>query len=400
MEEKTPRKILIIADGRSPITRRWIAMLRPLGYMLSLVSSYPCDPVPGISRLYILPLAFSQFSGSQAGGDNKSKSRNPIKYARPLAQKLRHWLGPWTLELKKNELHQIIAQEKPDLVHAMRIPFEGMLAGCVETPIPLVISTWGNDFTLHAPSTGRMGALTRQAMSRAAALLSDTQIDIQRAVEWGFDSRKPSLVVPGNGGINYSEMQAVVKRVVRESPPRVINPRGLRSYIHTDTFFKAIPLVLKEMPEVRFSCTSMKDQPVAENWVHTLGIDANVTLLPLLSQELLWQEFARSQVSVSVSSHDGTPNTLLEAMTLGCLPICGDLPSIREWISHGENGLLIDPTDPQALADAILLALRDSGLQQRASRQNRQIIKDRADISQVQESIKDFYSLIISKAKP
>ena len=215
MEEKTPLKILILADGRSPITQRWIAMLRPLGHHVTLVSSYPCDPVPGTDSFYILPLAFSQFGGSQAGSRSTSGLRTLIKRVRPLAQTVRHWLGPWTLAFKKNKLQQIINAEQPDILHAMRIPFEGMLAGFTEPTIPLVISTWGNDFTLHASSTRRMGALTRQALKRASALLSDTQVDVQRAADWGFSTEKPALVVPGNGGIDLAEMQEACKGVIK-----------------------------------------------------------------------------------------------------------------------------------------------------------------------------------------
>ena len=35
--------------------------------------------------------------------------------------------------------------------------------------------------------------------------------------------------------------------------------------------------------------------------------------------------------------HDGTPNTLLEGMACGCLPVAGDLDSIREWLKPGQR---------------------------------------------------------------
>jgi glycosyltransferase involved in cell wall biosynthesis len=398
MEEKTSLRILILADGRSPIVHHWIEMLAPLDYFLSLVSSYPCDPVPGVDNFYILPLAFSTLGGSQARGSTQANSLTyVIKRIRPLAQKIRHWLGPWSLIFKENNLHQRIITDQPDIIHAFRIPFEGMLAGLSNANRPLIISTWGNDFTLHAPATRQMGKLTRKAMRSASALLSDTQIDIKRAASWGFDPKKPSLVVPGNGGINLARMQEATAGVTKNKPFRILNPRGLRSYIHSDTFFKAIPLVLKEIPDVLFSCTSMQGQPEAEMWVHRLGIEKNVVLLPLLTQKDLWREFARSHISVSVSRHDGTPNTLLEAMASGCLPICGDLPSIREWITPGENGLLVEPGDPSQLAESILLSLGNTEFLAKAAQKNLQLIKQRADIENVRQAIGDFYNLVHTK---
>ena len=44
----------------------------------------------------------------------------------------------------------LIADLQPDLVHAMRLPFEGFLAAAAVEKVPLLISVWGNDFTLFA----------------------------------------------------------------------------------------------------------------------------------------------------------------------------------------------------------------------------------------------------------
>lgn len=401
MEEKTPLKILLVADGRSPITRSWIAMLKPLGYRLLLVSSYPCAPVDGIENLYILPLAFSRFGGSQAGSGNKPGGQAGfVSRIRPFAQKIRQWLGPWTLSQQKKEFLRILSAEKPDVLHALRIPFEGMLASYVPAGLPLVISTWGNDFTLHAHSSPRMSALTRRVMQRADALISDTQVDVQRAREWGFDTSKPALVVPGNGGLDLKGILAATEGIQKVEPAEVVNPRGLRSYTRSDTFFKAIPLVLHERPEVQFICTSMRGQPEADNWVHKLGIENNITLLPLLPKKELWMEFAKAGVSVSVSTHDGTPNTLLEAMAVGCFPICGDLPSIREWITPGENGFLVDPSDPTALAKAILQIMDSPELQEKVASLNALIVQKRADMVNVRLQVAAFYQKIFHEVQP
>jgi hypothetical protein len=98
-------------------------------------------------------------------------------------------------------LRDVIQSLSPELVHAMRIPYEGMIAALAkhasQSP-PLVISTWGNDFTLHAGSTPLMARYTRTALGQADALHTDCFRDARLARQWGFDEDKPALTVPGN----------------------------------------------------------------------------------------------------------------------------------------------------------------------------------------------------------
>jgi glycosyltransferase involved in cell wall biosynthesis len=161
--------------------------------------------------------------------------------------------------------------------------------------------------------------------------------------------------------------------------------------VRTDVFFQAIPRVIQQRPEVLFACAGMDGQPEALRWVAQFDIAENVRLLPYLSQPQLWHLFHRAAASVSVSEHDGTPNSLLEAMALGCLPIAGDIESIREWITPGVNGLLVEPSDPQALAEAILLALDQPDLRPHAAERNLEIIRQRAEVGYVRGKMADFY---------
>lgn len=383
--------LLIIADGRSPITRRWIRMLQPLNYTINLVSTYPCQPVDGVNETILFPVAFAGLSGSQAGGGARG-GRKVVSRYRGLAATLRHWLGPLTITHAEKDYLELLNRLQPDLVHALRIPYEGMLASRTPTGIPLVISTWGNDFTYHAISNEVMGSATRRALLRADGLISDTVRDLRIARAWSFNPAKPAVSVPGNGGIDLAEIENITQGIDPAVPWQVINPRGFRSgSVRNDTFFKSIPLILSLYPEVQFICPWMAGQPEALGWVNRLRILDNVSLLPMISQAELWREFARSLVSVSVSEHDGTPNSLLEAIAIGCLPVCGDIESIREWIRNGENGILVDPADAYALAEAVQRGIMDEEFRRAAAARNREIIRERAEITIVRQKVAEFY---------
>jgi glycosyltransferase involved in cell wall biosynthesis len=174
--------------------------------------------------------------------------------------------------------------------------------------------------------------------------------------------------------------------------PVVINPRGFRpGSVRNDTFFQAASLVLREKPETLFLCAGMAGQPEALQWLERLGIEQSFRLLPFMPQEDLWRLFRRASVTVSISQHDGTPNSLLEAMALGCFPVVGDIESTREWITDGENGCLVYPGDVEGAARAILSGLNDMTLRDKARAINAKIIQQRADRQGLIKSIRDFY---------
>jgi len=399
------KHILIIADGRSAITTRWIELLRSLDYRVSLVSSYPLSNKPNVDNLFILPVAFSAAGEVKQSSDHNNVNskqtihwkRQIIQYARPLAMKLRYWLGPYTLPNYQNQLLSIISTLKPDLVHALRIPYEGMLACITPQNIPLLVSVWGNDFTLHANANQKMKELTRSILNRTNGLIADVHRDINLSFQLGFSCEKPSLVVPGGGGIHLSEIltTANVKNLhfsVPDNTPVIVNPRGIRAYAQTDVFFQSIPIILQELSNAIFLCPAMEGKPEANHWVENLKIQKNVNLLPSLPQHDLWSYFHQSQISVSLTTHDGTPNTLLETMACGCFPICGDIESIREWIVPGVNGFLVSPYHPEDLANAVIQAFRNQTLREKAKKINQAMIVSRADANQIKDLISDFYA--------
>ena len=102
---------------------------------------------------------------------------------------------------------------------------------------------------------------------------------------------------------------------------------------------------------------------------------------------------------VSPSVHDGTPNSLLEAMACGCLPVAGDLDSIREWITPGENGLLTDATDARGFGRArSSKALDNKNLRHKAAGLNHDIILQRAEYTRCMAEADGFYKRIISRS--
>src|SRR4030067_1825030 len=189
---------------------------------------------------------------------------------------------------------------------------------------PLILSVWGTDFSLHAGASPGMGRLTRRSLRQAEPLLADCHSDIGRALEWGYPAGKPGLVVPGNGGVRGDIFHRVDSpppsprsRIWLESIPKeapvVINPRGIRSYVRNDTFFRAIPAILAAYPRTVFVCPGMAGEAEAQSRLEQANVGRAGRLLPRGRPAEKAALFRRADVAGAPGGHGGTPHTLLGA---------------------------------------------------------------------------------------
>lgn len=83
-----------------------------------------------------------------------------------------------------------------------------------------------------------------------------------------------------------------------------------------------------------------------------------------------FQEFSKASISVVASSYEGFCLSLVESMSVGCVPVTYDFkygPS--DLVTHGQDGLIVKHGNTQDLADALIRLLGDQDHLQRMSRE-------------------------------
>jgi glycosyltransferase involved in cell wall biosynthesis len=141
----------------------------------------------------------------------------------------------------------------------------------------------------------------------------------------------------------------------------------LRGY---DTFLRALPAVLERHPraEVVICGTDQAGYgptpPGGQSWTDVLRRELSGRLpegrvhwLGLVPHPQLLDLFRLSQVHVYLTEPYVLSWSLLEAMACGALVVASDTAPVRDVIRHGQEGWLVPPRDPAALAEAILQAL-------------------------------------------
>jgi glycosyltransferase involved in cell wall biosynthesis len=92
----------------------------------------------------------------------------------------------------------------------------------------------------------------------------------------------------------------------------------------------------------------------------------------------VFDNLMKADIYVSCSKSDSTSVSLLEAMACGLFPVVSDIEGNREWIEHGQNGLMFEVGDVDSLSRMIIWAAENPGLRERARKHNFELIEKHA----------------------
>jgi glycosyltransferase involved in cell wall biosynthesis len=153
-------------------------------------------------------------------------------------------------------------------------------------------------------------------------------------------------------------------RAVRE----VLYVGGLREVKGIDVLLAALPRVIDRLPAVRFRVLGApsEDTPY-HDMARRLHVEEHVDFSGFVSRDALPDVYASADLMVSPSRAEGHAKAVIECLACGTPVVASDIPGMRESIRHEENGLLVRPQDPAALADAICRMLSDHALLDRLS---------------------------------
>ncbi len=121
--------------------------------------------------------------------------------------------------------------------------------------------------------------------------------------------------------------------------------------------------ILKEKPEFYFIIAGKgRDLKNLINKIKKAQLQDKFIFLGQVEKNNLVKLYQNATLFVFPSYHEGLPSVVLEAMSCGLPIIATDVRGNRDLISNGENGILVPPKEPEKLAIAISMLLRDEKL--------------------------------------
>jgi glycosyltransferase involved in cell wall biosynthesis len=124
-----------------------------------------------------------------------------------------------------------------------------------------------------------------------------------------------------------------------------------------NVLIEAMPSILKEFPGIKFIFVGSDGTRVpGKSWseyISSLFPKENTCFLGQLPTEKVAHYYQTCAVAVFPSLFEAGGNVALEAMACGCPTVATRLGGFVEFITEGEDGLLINPNDQRALSEAM-----------------------------------------------
>lgn len=152
---------------------------------------------------------------------------------------------------------------------------------------------------------------------------------------------------------------------------RLVWSKGIREYLAAAREVKA------EIPNARFLLIGRLDDNSEALTKAELDAFSDAGIVEYLGfSEDIRRELTASSVFVLPSYHEGTPRTVLEAMSMGRAILTTDAPGARETVREGENGYLVPVGDVSSLAARMKELALDATLRSRMGEASYQMCQE------------------------
>lgn len=252
-------------------------------------------------------------------------------------------------------LYELFKKEKPDVVlgYTSKPVIYGSIAA-KKAGVPhkvAMITGLGYAFTAQTKKAKAiravMSVLYKKALNCADTVIFQNPDDREQFVSSGLVKSEKCRVVNGSGvNTNRFSVADYPDKITFFMLSRVMYSKGIREYL------RACELVKEKHPEVRFmllgACENIQDSLSKED----LAPYVEKGIIEHFGEtDRVEDYYKQCSVYVLPSYREGTPRTVLEAMSMGRAIITTDAPGCRETVIDGKTGFLVPVKNAEAVAE-------------------------------------------------
>lgn len=298
-----------------------------------------------------------------------------------------------------------------DVVHVHSGISISLIAGfryAMKKKRPLVITWHGDSIREYGRYSGVIPGVTAyfykkyladKLLFRADVIISPSEYYIEKSRFLGRYKDKIA-VIPN--GINLEEFdiphskEECKTKLGLSGKNMVLFVGGLYPLKGPHVLLKAIPKIVKEHKDTIFVFAGSGDINKYKKLSEEMGVQKYVRFTRYISEEKTFY-YRASDIFVLPSLTESFGIVNLEAMACGVPIVASNVGGVPDVVKNGENGLLVPPKDPEALAAALIYLLENGTVRKKMGKNARKKAEDYSWERIAEETEKVYKELIDEK---
>jgi glycosyltransferase involved in cell wall biosynthesis len=261
----------------------------------------------------------------------------------------------------------------------------------------LVVTPYGSDI-VRPPDLGCYPDGT-ESMRRALLQMADAvtvcgQNFARTTADFAGLDREDVDVVPF--GVDLRQFAPRPDR--SERPPTVGFLKGYKAVYGPEFWVRAIPDVLARCPDAQFDMVG--DGPLRDSCrrlAGSLGLDECIRWLDPVPHDEVPSRLAGWDLSVIPSVCESFGVAALESAAMEIPVVASRVGGLVETVRDGCTGLLVEPEDPKALADAVVTLLRDPARRRAMGAAGRRMVAEQYDADRCLDRLVEVYRRVCER---
>lgn len=283
---------------------------------------------------------------------------------------------------------------RPDIIHGVNI-MQLLIAHRLGTSlqIPTITSTTGLGDTADIVTQNNHGNYVQERISTACDkghVTFQNPDDMSMFTDAKILEEKRASIVHGSGIDTKRFSPSATGN--NEQKVQQISQIGLLSFDKgADVFLKAAE-ILRHRTDLRFVLCGERSKDFPSSHI---ADTKNVQWLGY-TEDIIPTLHASSIVTLLSTKHrEGVPRSLIEAQSCGLAVVTTNVPGNRELVKHNYNGIVVQPNDPNSVADAISSLADSPEMRKEMGNKGHHIVENEYSVEAVGDTHRKLYDSLL-----
>lgn len=287
---------------------------------------------------------------------------------------------------------------KPDIIHTYLSSANsyGRIAAMF-LKNPVLIASERSSYELGKDKTIFGVTLDKILSYTSSAVICNTKFAANNLIEkYSYNNKKVFTIHNG-----YDSKMFELTSLVEEKNTNikiigmVANHMKCKNY---ELFLDTALEILRKYNNAKISFITIGDGPLRSNnilYAKKLGIHNKVIFAR--STDNIQKYLKSMDIFISTSNYEGFSNALMEAMAAGLSCVATDVGGNSELIVDGKNGFIVQPRNPIAIAEKVLILLKNEEIMEQLGLKANSTVKRKFTIENMVSKTETLYNKLLAR---